>query len=90
MIADPDAGIASLIERNPAADAGLETERLAMAIGQNVLTDWVKANGLGGIDAERMAKAIEQVAETYEFQNPPDAALYFTDAYLPEGGFALE
>ena len=24
-----------------------------------------------------------QLAETYEFQNAPDASLYFTDAYLP-------
>ena len=38
---------------------------------------------MGGIDADRMAKALEQLAETYEFQNAPDASLYFTDAYLP-------
>jgi NitT/TauT family transport system substrate-binding protein len=30
------------------------------------------------------------MALTYEFQNEPDAALYFTDAYLPAGGFALD
>ena len=39
---------------------------------------------------ERMAKALEQLAETYAFQTAPDASLYFTDAYLPEGGFALK
>jgi NitT/TauT family transport system substrate-binding protein len=82
-ITDPDAAIASLIERNPAADAALETERLQMAIADNVLTDYVKANGFGGIDGGRMASAIEQTKSVYDFQNAPDAALYFTDAYLP-------
>ncbi|MEM1064270.1 MAG: ABC transporter substrate-binding protein [Pseudomonadota bacterium] len=89
VIADPAAGIDSLLERNPAADKDLETERLQMAIDQNVVTEFVQANGMGTIDPARMEQALAQLAETYEFQNEPDASLYFTDAYLPEGGFAL-
>ncbi|MDF1619088.1 ABC transporter substrate-binding protein [Pseudothioclava nitratireducens] len=83
-IAEPGVAVEALIKRNPAADAALETERLQMAIDANVLTDYVKANGIGGIDAERMAKAIEQTKSVYEFQNAPDAALYFDASYLPE------
>ncbi|MCR9108171.1 ABC transporter substrate-binding protein [Marivita sp. XM-24bin2] len=83
-IADPEAAIASLIERNPAADADLEERRLQLAIDANVATDYAMENGIGGIDAERMAQALEQIAQTYEFQNAPDASLYFTDAYLPD------
>ena len=90
VIADPAMGIDALISRNPAADKALEQERLQMAIDQNVMTDWVMANGMGGIDADRMTKAIEQLGQTYEYQNTPDAALYFSDAYLPEGGFQLK
>jgi NitT/TauT family transport system substrate-binding protein len=85
-IADPDTAIASLIERNPAADAALETERLQMAVAANVLTDAVKAGGMGGVDPARMAKAIEQTTSVYTFTNAPDAALYFTPAYLPTDG----
>lgn len=85
-VADPAAAIESLIKRNPAADAGLETERLQMAIADNVLTDWVKANGMGGIDADRMAKAIEQTKSVYTFAAEPDAALYFDASYLPTDG----
>ncbi|MEO1154947.1 MAG: ABC transporter substrate-binding protein [Pseudomonadota bacterium] len=88
-IADPAAATASLMERNPAADAALEQRRLQLSIDANVVTDYTTANGMGMIDADRMAKALEQLAETYEFQNAPDASLYFTDAYLPQGGFAL-
>ncbi len=89
VIVDPAAGIESLIQRNPAADKALETERLQMSIDQNVFTDWVKANGFGGIDGARMERALAQIAESYEFKSPPDVSLYFNGAYLPEGGFKL-
>lgn len=88
-VADPAAGIEALVKRNPAADKALEQERLQMAIDQNVVTDWVKSNGMGGIDPARMDAAIAQLGETYDYQNTPDASLYFTDAYLPEGGFKM-
>lgn len=82
--ADPAAGAAAVIERNPAGDVDLETRRLQLALDANILTPWVMENGLGGIDTDRMGRAIEQLRLTYEFQNEPDMALYFTDAYLPE------
>lgn len=85
-IATPDAAIEALIKRNPAADAALETERLQMAIDANVLTDYVMENGMGGIDAGRMASAIEQTKSVYDFVNAPDAALYFDPSYLPTDG----
>ena len=89
-IADPAAATESLMQRNPAADAELEQRRLQLAIDANVLTDAVRENGMGDIDDERMASAIEQIGLTYEFENEPDASLYFDDAYLPEGGIALQ
>jgi len=89
-IADPETAIASLIERNPAADAALEKRRLQLSIEANVATDYVLANGMGRIDNERMNRAIRQLAETYEFQNDANASLYFTDEYLPDTGFAIK
>ena len=89
-IADPDAAIASLIERNPAADSALDKRRLMLAAEANVMTDQVKANGLGLIDDARMEAALAQLQQTYDFQNAPNAALYFTDAYLPDGGFMMK
>ncbi|MBV2358691.1 ABC transporter substrate-binding protein [Thalassococcus sp. CAU 1522] len=90
-IADPATAIASLVERNPAADAALEQRRLQLAIDANVVTDYTNANGMGGIDGDRFANSLEQMKLTYEFQSAPDAALYFSDAYLPDsGGFMLK
>lgn len=88
--ADPAAAVASLIERNPAADAELETRRLELALDANVVTDWVKENGFGPIDEAQFANSIEQIKLTYEFTNDPDISLYFTEDFLPEGGFPLE
>jgi NitT/TauT family transport system substrate-binding protein len=88
-IADPAAAIESLVERNPAADAALEQRRLQLAIDANVLTDYTSENGMGGIDPARMARALEQVAETYEFQTEPDASLYFDDSFLPEASLRM-
>jgi len=88
-IANPTSAAEALVKRNPAADAALEERRLELAIDANVLTDYVKANGMGSIDNARFAAAIEQLSETYDYKAAPDAALYFTDAYLPAGGFKV-
>jgi len=85
-IGSPETAIAALMKRNPAADAALETERLQMAIDANVLTEFVQTNGMGTIDAGRMASAIEQTKSVYDFNTTPDAALYFDDSYLPSDG----
>ncbi|MEM9783936.1 MAG: ABC transporter substrate-binding protein [Pseudomonadota bacterium] len=79
----PDVAIASLLKRNPAADADLEERRLQLAVDANVLTDYVRENGIGGIDADRFAAAIEQTKTVYEFQNAPDPAVIFDASYLP-------
>ena len=88
-IKDPKAAAAALVKRNPAADAALEQRRLQLAIDANVLTDYVKSNGMGGVDSSRFAAAIEQLSETYEYKAAPNAALYFTDEYLPASGISL-
>ena len=88
-INDPKAATAALVKRNPAADSSLEQRRLELAIKANVLSDYVKANGMGGIDKDRFAAALQQLAETYEYKNKPDAKLYYTDAFLPAGGVSL-
>ncbi len=83
---DPEAGIAAIAERNPALDSELELERLEIALRDNIMTDWVRENGLGNIDSERFALSLEQIAMTYEFQQEHDAERYFTDTYLPDDG----
>lgn len=81
---DPQTAIKSVIKRNNIANEALELERLKMALRDNMVTDWVKQNGVGGIDPARMAKAISQIGDSYKFKGkPPTAAEVFTDKFLP-------
>jgi NitT/TauT family transport system substrate-binding protein len=83
VIADPKAGIAAIKEVDPLIDDALELDRLQLAIDNNVLTDWVKANGMGGIDDARMKTAIDQVVLSFGLEKTPAVADVFTTAFLP-------
>jgi NitT/TauT family transport system substrate-binding protein len=89
-VANPSSAIESLVKRNPAADSKLEERRFKLALSGNVMTDYVATNGMGNIDSARFEKAIKQLNETYKYKTTPNAKLYFTDTYLPKGGFKLK
>jgi NitT/TauT family transport system substrate-binding protein len=80
---DPESAIKSVMKRNEIADEKIELARLKMSLRDNFITPWVKANGVGGIDTERLAKSIDQIGLTYEFKNRPKADDIFTSEYLP-------
>ena len=82
-ISDPAAAIKSVMKRNDTGDETIELDRLRMSLRDNFVTTWVKANGFGGIDMERLAKSIDQIALTYDFKNRPKAEDVFTSQYLP-------
>ena len=83
-VKDPSTAVDSVIKRNDVAKKPVELERLQMALKDNIVTNEVKANGYGGVDNDRMAKAIEQIGLTYEFKNKkPTAAEAFDASFLP-------
>ncbi len=82
-IKDPDTAIKSVMKRNETANEKVELARLKMALRDNVVTPWVKANGFGGVDMARLSKSIEQIGVTYTFKAKPKASDIFTDTYLP-------
>jgi len=82
-VKNPSAAVDSVIKRNDAAKKPIELERLRMAIKDNILTPQVKANGYGGVDPDRLAKAIDQIALTYTFKAKPKAAEIFNASFLP-------
>ena len=89
-VSNPSSAIDALVKRNPAADKNLEERRFNLALTGNVMTDYVIKNGMGNIDKSRFEAAIAQLSETYKYKTKPNAKLYFTDAYLPRGGFKLK
>jgi NitT/TauT family transport system substrate-binding protein len=83
-IANPSAAVDSVIKRNDVAKKPVELERLNMALRDNIVTPEVKKNGFGGVDADRLTKAIDQIALTYEFKNgKPKADVAFDASFLP-------
>jgi NitT/TauT family transport system substrate-binding protein len=82
-VKDPAAAIKSVMKRNETGDEKIELERLKMALKDNFVTPWVKANGVGGVDMNRLTKSIEQIALTYDFKAKPKAEDVFTSEYLP-------
>lgn len=83
-IADPDAAIEYVVKANAVVDKATELERLKMAIDQNVVTDEVKANGLGAVDMARLTSSIDQIGLTFEFKAKPTAEDSFDAGFLPD------
>ena len=83
-VKSPDTAVDSVLKRNDVAKKATELERLKMAIRDNIVTPEVKANGWGGIDNARFAKAIEQIGLTYKFKNAaPKPGDIFDTSFLP-------
>lgn len=82
-IAHPAAAIVHVLERNPEADAEIELKRLVMAIGLHIVTDEVRAFGLGAAQMIRLEKSIDQLAAVYEFNQVPSSSDIFDASFLP-------
>ncbi len=80
---NPEEAIKSVMKRNETADLAIELERLKMALKDNMVTPWVKANGVGDVDVARLTKSIDQIGDTFEYKNKPTAADIFTSEFLP-------
>ena len=83
VIADNKVGIAAAKKRDPLIDEALETERLQISLQTNVLTPYVKANGMGDVDANRFANSVKLVSEAFGLPAAPAPDKVFTGKFLP-------
>ncbi len=83
VIADNKVGIAAAKKRDPLINEALETERLQLSLETNILTPFVKANGMGDVDPARFARSVKDVAEAFGLPAAPDPAKVFSNKYLP-------
>src|SRR5215831_7992140 len=83
VIADPKLGIAAAKKRDPLIDEKLEMERLQISLQTNILTPWVKANGLGDVDPARFAKSVKLVSAAFGLPEAPAPDKVFTNKFLP-------
>jgi NitT/TauT family transport system substrate-binding protein len=80
---DPARAIDDVLLQMSGGSRDIELERLRASIKDNIVTDEVKRNGLGGIDDSRFVAGISQIAEDYEFRKRPLPRDIFDDAFLP-------
>jgi len=83
VIADPKSGVAAAKKRDPLIDEALELERLQLSLSQNVLTPFVKANGLGDVDPARFASSVKTVSEAFGLPAAPAPDKVFDGRFLP-------
>jgi NitT/TauT family transport system substrate-binding protein len=80
---DPAGAATEVVNRMDGGSRDLELERLRVILRDNILTAEVKRNGIGGIDAARFERSIDQLAEGFKFQKRPQASDIFDDRFLP-------
>ncbi len=82
-IKNPEHAIDIVMTQMNNGSRDIELERLQASVHDNIVTNDVKQNGLGGIETHRFDAAIEQIAEGYTFRKRPSAADIFDDSFLP-------
>ncbi|WP_178114843.1 ABC transporter substrate-binding protein [Pseudomonas saliphila] len=82
-LADPEAAIAYVKKQDALIDEALELRRLKLAFDTYVVTDETRANGLGSVDAERLARAFDGMVSAYGLTASPELANLFDDSFLP-------
>ncbi len=82
-VADPKAGAEAVLKRNETLNAGVEEERLKMAIAQNIKTPYVVENGFGGVDPARLAASLETLKISMGLKGNVTADRVFDASYLP-------
>ncbi|WP_407178258.1 ABC transporter substrate-binding protein [Bradyrhizobium sp. STM 3562] len=88
-INEPERAVDEVVARMDGGQRDLELERLRTVIADNILTTEVKRNGIGGIDAARFERAIDQIGEDFKFRRRPSAADVFDDSFLPPARIRL-
>ncbi|MGQ4274028.1 ABC transporter substrate-binding protein [Terrihabitans sp. B22-R8] len=86
VIADPAAGVASVVAVEPLVDAKAETARMRFALDRVIGTEETKRLGLGDLDSARLQRSIRSIATAYELPRQPDAGEVFDRSFLPEAG----
>jgi NitT/TauT family transport system substrate-binding protein len=88
-IEHPERAFEEIVGRMDGNERDLELERLRTVIVDNILSDEVRRNGIGGIDPARFERAIDQIGEDFKFHKRPSLADIFDDSFLPPVGDRL-
>ena len=83
VMANPDAAIAYVKERDGIINVDLEKRRLRLAIDAVVASADARAEGFGVVVPGRLALMASQVSDAFNTKTRVDPAAVWTDAFLP-------
>ncbi len=81
-IANPDAALALLKDRDPMMKLDIEKVRLGLAL-ELTKTKHVVDHGLSVVDPKKLQFTIDAIADAYNLPTKPDAASVYTEKFLP-------
>jgi NitT/TauT family transport system substrate-binding protein len=82
-VADPDAAIQYVKQRDPLIDEALEKRRLRLAIDTVIATPNFKASGIGAVNKLRLEDTVAQVVSAFGLKTTPNTDLIFNSSFLP-------
>jgi NitT/TauT family transport system substrate-binding protein len=82
-IADPEAAIKYVKEREPIVDSAVELRRLKGYLAAFVVTPNVKSGGLGAVSKLRLDNQVDDVAKAFNLKSPPSSDVLFNSMFLP-------
>jgi NitT/TauT family transport system substrate-binding protein len=83
VMANPEAAVKAIKDRDGLIDEKLELRRLKMAIADAVATPNARAEGFGRVAASRLALMASQVSDAYATKSRVDPKAVWDGAYLP-------
>lgn len=83
VMANPQAAIKAVKERDGLIDEKLELRRLNMAIADAIATPNARAEGFGQVSPARMSLMASQVSDTYRTKNRVDPNAIWNGSFLP-------
>ena len=80
---DPAKAVDAVLSQMDDGTRDLELERMKSVLHDNILTDDVRRNGLGGLRRDRFDRAVQQIAADHPFKKTPALPDIFDDSFLP-------
>jgi NitT/TauT family transport system substrate-binding protein len=83
VIANPDAGIATLVKVEPLLNAGIEKKRITYALNNLMNAPEAAEIGIGDLKDDRLTRSIDVIVEAYKLKAKPMASDVFNRSFLP-------
>jgi NitT/TauT family transport system substrate-binding protein len=83
-VAHPEEAIAALKKKSVLIDGKLELAKLQWLVKNQIVTDESKADGVGGVRADRLASSLETISNAFGLPSVITPAQVFAADYLPD------